>query len=270
MAKRIVVGVVAAVLVGVFLFGTRFFGYMGTMVQNARNSAQDAVPFEMDLAELEKLVKGYDQDINDLNKQIVRLEVEIESMDEQIAQKEAIVKKQESEMLALLANVDKGYVAKNGDEYTPEQVQTDLNRREKKYDAAVNELKQKKSTRESHTKHLQTLNDRKEAMKAEKAQYEADIAELAATKSALEAQETVENVQEFDNSRREKARDLKDKLAKRLKMDAKMMEMQEDAVEPGIPVNTDNEVDANVVDRLREKLKNSDAKKADHLISIER
>jgi len=273
MAKKIVVGVVGAVLLGVFLFGTRFFGYMGTMVDKAKQSAQDSVPFELELAELQKLVDGYDKDIASLNKEIVRLEVEIENMDEQIAQKESSLKTQESEMLALLDSLEDGkeYVSFGGKQFSKDEVRADLVRREKKYDSAANELKQKKSTRDSHAKNLAALNERKEVMKAEKTQYEADIAELAATKSALEAQETAENVEEFDNTRREQARELKDKLQNRLKMDQKLMEKAQEAAEPHIPVNAPSDAEVNVQDRLREKLKNSDAKKAGHeLISIER
>jgi chromosome segregation ATPase len=273
MAKKIVVGVVGAVLLGVFLFGTRFFGYMGTMVQNARQSAQDSVPFELELAELQKLVDGYDKDIAALNKDIVRLEVEIENFDEQIAQKEEGLKKQESEMLALLDSLGDGeteFVSVNNKKYPAADVRADLVRREKKYDAASNELKQKKSTRESHAKHLQALNDRKETMKVEKSQYEADIAELAATKSALEAQQTAENVDEFDDTRREKARELKDKLSNRLRMDQKLMDKQLESAEPHIPVEVESDAEVNVQDRLRNKLKNSDAPKAGYDISIER
>jgi chromosome segregation ATPase len=274
MAKKIVVGIVGAALLGVFLFGTRFFGYVGTVVENARQSAQENVPFELELAELQKLVDGYDKDIAALNKDIVRLEVEIENLDEQIAQKESTLKQQESEMLTLLDTLGDGnteLVSVGGKDYTSAEVRADLVRREKKYDTAASELTKKKSTRESQAKHLQTLNDRKETMKAEKAQYEADIAELAATKSALEAQETVENVDEFDNTRREKARELKEKLSKRLRMDEKMMEKRLESAETNIPVNVEGDAEVNVQDRLREKLKNSDAKKAGHdLISIER
>jgi chromosome segregation ATPase len=273
MAKKAIVGIVAAVLVGVFLFGTRFFGYMGTMVQNARQSAQDAVPFELELAELQKLVDGYEKDIAALNKDIVRLEVEIENMDEQIAQKESSLKDQESQMLTLLDSIEdnKEFVSFGGKQYTTAEVREDLVRREKKYDTASNELKQKKSTRESHAKNLQALNDRKEAMKAEKTQYEADIAELAATKSALEAQQTAEHVNEFDDTRREKARELKEKLSNRLRMDQKLMDKQLESAESTIPVEVETDEEISVQDRLREKLKNSDAKKAgQELISIER
>lgn len=273
MAKKIVVGVVGAVLLGVFLFGTRFFGYMGTMVQNAKNAAQESVPFELELAELQKLVDGYDKDIASLNKDIARLEVEVENMDEQIAQKETALKTQESQMMTLLDSLEDGkeYVSFGGKEYTAADVRADLVRREKKYDTASRELRQKKDTRVSHAKHLAALNDRKETMMAEKTQYEADIAELAATKSALEAQETAENVGEFDDTRREKARELKEKLSNRLRVDQKLMDKQLEAAEPHIPVDVESDAEVNIQERLREKLKNSGAKKADHeLISIER
>jgi septal ring factor EnvC (AmiA/AmiB activator) len=257
----------------VFLFGTRFFGYVGTVVDKGRQAAQDSVPFELELAELQKLVDGYDKDIAKLNKEIVRLEVGIENMDEQIAQKESSLKTQESQMLTMLDTLGDGnteFVSFNGKDYTPAEVRADLVRREKKYDTASNELTQKKSTRESHAKRLQSLNDQKNQMKAEKTQYEADIAELAATKSALEAQETAENVDEFDNTRREKARELKDKLSNRLRMDQKLMDKQLESAEPHIPVEVEGDAEVNIQDRLRNKLKNSDAPKAGYDISIER
>jgi hypothetical protein len=107
-------------------------------------------------------------------------------------------------------------------------------------------------------------------MKTEKGQYEADIAELAAKKSALEAQETAENVEEFDNTRREKARELKEKLANRLRIEEKLMEKRQESTETNIPVNVESDAELNVQDRLRNKLKNSDAKQAEYEISIGR
>jgi chromosome segregation ATPase len=274
MAKKLVVGAVAAVLGGVFLFGTSFFGYMGTMVDEAKRTAQENVPFELELAELKKLVDGYDKDIDSLNKEIVRLEVEVENMDEQIAQKEETLKKQESEMLALLDRLGDGkteYVSVGNKEYTVAEVREDLVRREKKYDSGLAEVTQKKATRKSHQERLQYLNDHKNTLKTEKSQYEADIAELAATKSALEAQETADNVDKFDDTRRNKARELKQRLQDRLSMDQKLMEKRAESADVNIPINVETDEELNVQDRLRNKLKNSDAKKADHeLISIER
>jgi chromosome segregation ATPase len=274
MTKKIIAGVVGAVLLGVFLFGTSFFGYMGTMVDSAKQTARDKVPFDLELAELKKLVAGYDKDIETLNRQIVRLEVEVENMDELIVQKENDLKKQESEMVALLNELGDGktqLVSINDQEYTVGEVRADLVRREQRYNANAGELAKKKDTRGSHAKNLKALNDRKNTMKAEKAQYEADIAALAATKSALEAQETAENVNEFDDTRRTKARELKQKLENRLRMDEKLMEKRQEASEGNIPVKVETESELNVQDRLRNKFKNSNVEPADQgLISIER
>lgn len=272
MAKKLVVGVVGAVLLGVFLFGTRFFGYMGTMVDSTRQSIQDNVPFELELAELKKLVAGFDKDINKLNKEIVRLEVEVENMDELIAQKEGHLKQQESEMVTLLNGLGDGtteFVAIGENEYPASEVRADLVRREKIYDSGMAELEQKKRARDSHSKNLKNLNERKNQMKSEKAEYEAAIAELAATKSALEAQETAETVTEFDDTRQTRARELKQKLQNRLRMEQKLIEKRQESSEGNIPIKVETETEVNVQERLRNKFKG--VKPADHeLISIER
>lgn len=58
MLKKIVIGAAAATLLGVFLFGTSFFGYMGTMVDDVKTAANDAVPFEMKIKEAKRLVNN--------------------------------------------------------------------------------------------------------------------------------------------------------------------------------------------------------------------
>ena len=279
MAKKAVVGIAGAVLLGVFLFGSRFFGYIGTGVDNVRQAAKDSVPFELNLAEAKKKVASLDGVMVKLKRSIATLETDVDGINEEIVNREKNSDQQLAEMQTLANLVrdrasDTEYVSiKAKDEtkkYTVAEVKKDLVRRHNSYETGLQALDTKKKTREAQKEQLDQLRNKLDQTVALKEKLELQIKELEAKKTSLEARKAAESVK-FDDSEISEAQGIIDELEKDLKVQEKMINMETGSGPGRIKVDVSGEESVDILQKIDKASQGKNVKPADHeLISIER
>ena len=128
MIKKVLAGVVGAVVLGVVVYGTSFFGYLRTAKDEIQKAADDAVPMDFKLADAERMVKELDPEIKRVMTLVAKQQVDVDDLNKSVAKKEADLGKAKEQILALKSELDKGekeYVFE-GQNYSADQVRTDL------------------------------------------------------------------------------------------------------------------------------------------------
>ncbi len=256
MAKKLVIGIVSVVVLGVLFVGPRFFGYMGTIWTTAQTKVQESVPFALELAELKKYEKDYDSQIKAIKKAEAKLEVEIEDRVDQIAETEKSLQKQKNQNQQfakyLKAAGDSQFVSTDGESQIDRtQFETDLTKRFTKYTKEKTTLVKVKQTQTSQQKQLESLRDKRENLEEEKSQLLADIAELEASQAALEAQKSAGTSDEFDGSLKTKYQDRLKELRKRQRVEEKLLEDDQvgDSLD-NLPIKTTSGSQGSIADKI--------------------
>lgn len=274
MTKKIVVGAVGAVLLGVFLFGTSFFGYMGTMVDEAKQAAKDSVPFEMKLKEAKKKVAKLDSVIEKHMKLMAETQADIKSLGEQIAQSEKNLDVQLAELGKLRdleKNADTEYVSvktTSGDKkYTVSQLNNEITMRIGSYKRGNQGLDTKKKSLDAKEKQYAEFQKQYNELVTVKDQMELRIKELESKKAALETRQAAEATQ-YDDSDVKEAQEILDELDRGLNVESNVLDLKTSTGQGRIDVDLSGE-EENSRDELDEILKKNDVKPASELISIE-
>jgi chromosome segregation ATPase len=275
MAKKIVVGVVGAALLGVFLFGTRFFGYVGTVVDKGRQAAQDSVPFELKLAEAKKKVGKLDDVIEKHMHLMAETKQQIDGLGTEIADREKALGVQLEE-LAHLRNLEKNadteFVSVKTKTVTKDipvaELKNEIDIRTGSYMRGNQGLETKRKSREEKQKQYTEFQKQYNELVTVKEQMELRIKELESKQAVLETRKAAEAAQ-YDDSDVKEAQEILDELDRGLGVESNMLDLKTGTGAGRIDLDLSGE-DTNSRDQLDEILKKNDVKPADHLISIER
>jgi chromosome segregation ATPase len=260
MAKKIVVGVVATALLGVFLFGTRFFGYVGTGVDNVRKAAQDAVPFEMKLAEAKKKVDKLDDVIETHMKTMADIKTDRDTLDKTIAQPEKQFSDYQQELayLASLLNQndsDTVFVktTKGNEKKTVAEVTTKLKATKAKYDRAQKNLDSDTKSREQKQKlydeHVKQLNQL-DTLKKDLANR---IKELETQQAVLKTRQATEAAQ-YDDSDIKDAQAIIDELEKTLNRENNLLDIKQNNGSFDVELDAPSEEEGDILEEVNKAL----------------
>lgn len=223
MAKKVVVGVVGAALMGFALLGWNFFGYGQTAIDKLREEADNNIPIELKVANAERLVKQLEPEIKKYMRLVVEQQVDVESMDKRIAQRELGLKDAKRQILALnesLKKDEKQYVF-DGQSYTAEQVRNDLGNKVTKFKLASESLAREKELLKARQDALAANTGRLEEMTTAKKDIETQLEFLKTRVDTQKAEEAV-GVLDMDNSKMAEARKLIESLNKKLDVEEKV------------------------------------------------
>jgi chromosome segregation ATPase len=274
MAKKIVVGVVAAVLVGVFLFGTRFFGYLGTGVDKVREAAQNSVPFEMKLAEAKKSVAKLDSTIENHMKTMADIKTDRDTLDRTIAKTEKAIVGFEQEM-AYLAGVlnendsDTVFVntTKGKEEKSVAEVTSKLKATKANYDRAqknlVSDTKSREQKQKLYDEHVKQLNQL-DTLKKDLANR---IKELETQQAVLKTRKATEAAQ-YDESDVKEAQSIIDELEKSLNRENNLLDIKQNNGSFDVELNAPSEDEGDILEEVNKALEGKNVKPSE-LISTE-
>jgi chromosome segregation ATPase len=260
MAKKAIVGIVAAVLVGVFLFGTRFFGYLGTGVENVRQAAQDAVPFEMKLAEAKKSVTKLDGTIESHMRTMADIKTDRDTLDKTIAQTGKAIKGFEQEMayLASLLNENESgtvYVntTKGKEEKSVAEVTSKLKATKANYDRAqknlVSDTKSREQKQKLYDEHVKQLNQLDTLRK----DLTNRIKELETQQAVLKTRKATEAAQ-YDESDVQEAQAIIDELEKSLNRESNLLDIKQNNGSFDLDLNTPSEEEGDILEEVNKAL----------------
>lgn len=275
MAKKAIVGIVAAVLVGVFLFGTRFFGYLGTGVDNIRQAAQDSVPFEMKLAEAKKSVAKLEGTIEAHMKTMADIKTERDTLDKTITKTETEVARYERDMayLAGLLNEndsDTVYVktTKGNEKKTVADVTNKLKATKASYDRAQKSLANDKKDREQNQKlydeHVKQLNQ----LDTLKKDLASRIKDLETQQAVLKTRKATEAAQ-YDESDVKEAQSIIDELEKSLNRENNLLDIKQNNGSFDVELDAPAEEEGDILEEVNKALEGKNVKPAEELISTE-
>jgi chromosome segregation ATPase len=275
MIKKAAIGMVATILVGVFLFGTRFFGFVGTGVDNVRNAAQDAVPFAWQLEEAKKKVAKMDGVIEEHMYLLASLQQDISKLNTDIAEREKSMGTQLAQ-LGELRNLEKSasgeYVSvKSGEQKKSvpvEKVSRDINVRTASYKRNAKALETRKEMlAQKQTTYTQSKAQLDELVSV-KEQMELRIKELEAKKATLATRKAAEATQ-FDDSDVKAAQEILDELDRGISVEANMLDLKAGASGSILEFDLNDDAANTSREELDEILHNG-AGVPEELISIER
>jgi chromosome segregation ATPase len=275
MAKKFVVGIVAAVLVGVFLFGTRFFGYVGTMVDKGRQAADDSVPFEWKLEEAKKKVAKLDGVIENYMKQMADLKTDSNNLDETIVKTEASIGRQEQEMQYLAGllqenNSDHIYVktTKGNEKKSVAEVTSKLKTIKVNWDRAQKALaSDKKSLEEKqhqYDEHVKQLNQL-DTLRKDLANR---IKELETQQAVLKTRKATEAAQ-YDESDIKDAQAIIDELENTLDRENNLLDIKKNNGSFDVDLDSAPEEEGDILEEVNKALQGKDVQPAEELISTE-
>lgn len=273
MAKKAIVGIVAAVLVGVFLFGTRFFGLVGTGVDKVRQAAQDSVPFEWKLEEAKKKVAKMDDVIEKHMLLMAETKQDIDKLGTEIADREKSLDTQLADLghlRNLEKNADKEFVSVKTKSETKKvpiaELKTEIDIRTGSYKRANDALKTKRDMRAEKQKTYTEFQKQYNELVTVKEEMELRIKELESKKAALETRQAAEAAQ-YDDSDVKEAQDILDELDRGLSVEANMLELKTGTGAGQLDLDLSTEEDNSSREELDEILKQNDVKPAEELIS---
>jgi chromosome segregation ATPase len=274
--KKVAIGIAGTVLLGTFLFGTRFFGYVGSGVDSLKQAANDAVPFEMKLKEAKKKVANLDDVMRKQMNLIAVTQTDIEGLDQEIAKREGSLDTQVAEMKHLnnlRQNADTEYVSVKTKtatkKYSKEELKNDLAFRADGYKRAEQALASKRKHREEKQKQLIEFKKQYDELVTLKENMELRIKELESKQAALETRKAAEAAQ-YDDSDVKEAQEILDELERGTTVESKMLDMKTGSGSGRIDVDLSGEGESESLDEnLEEIFKKRDVKEAEHLISTE-
>lgn len=274
MTKKIIAGVVGAVLLGVFLFGTRFFGYVGTVVDSAKEAADAAVPFEMKLKEAKKKVASLDGVLKEHMQLMAQTKTEIQTLGKQIADAEKNLDVQLAELGKLRdleKNADTEFVSVNTTsgtkKYTKKQLENEVTIRIGQYKRGEEGLDLKRQSLEQNQTKYAEFQERYNQLITLKDQMELRIKELESKKAALDTRKAAEATQ-YDDSDVKEAQEILNELDKSLDTQSNLLDLETSTGTGRIELDLSGEEETSR-EELDQILKKNDVKPAHELISTE-
>jgi phage shock protein A len=273
MAKKIVVGVVAAVLVGVFLFGTRFFGLVGNSVDKLRQAAQDTVSPETKLELAKKAMPELDSVIEKQMRLMAETKQEIESLGTEIANRDQALGVQLAELghlRNLEKNADKEFVSvKSGNttkKYSVAELTNEIDIRTGSFKRGKEALETKRKLLEEKQKQYADHQKQYGELISKKEKLELAIESLQSKIATLETRKAVEAVN-VDDSVISEVQSLIDEADRDVSVESNMLDLKTGKGAGRIEVDLSGEEDSSSREELDEILKQNDVQPAEELIS---
>jgi len=275
MAKKFVVGIAGAVLLGVFLLGTSFFGYLGTGVDSIRQAAQDSVPFELKLAEAKKKVANLDNVIENHMKQMAELKTDRDVLDKDIEKTEVAIEKFEQDMkylAGILGENDSEHVyvktTKGNEKKSVTEVKSKLKTIKTNYDRAKKALADDKGSRDQkqaqYDEHVKQLNQL-DTLRKDLANR---IKDLETQQAVLKTRKATEAAQ-YDDSDIKDAQAIIDELEKNLAKENNLLDIKKSNGSFELDLESSEEEEGDILEEVNKALEGKDVKPTEELISTE-
>ncbi|MEX2118767.1 MAG: hypothetical protein WD847_04080 [Pirellulales bacterium] len=224
MIKKLVIGGVAAGLIGAVVFGREAASYVGTTAGWFKDSVKDSVPIDFEIDRARRMVRDLVPDIRKNMHVIAKEEVEVGRLEKQISDAEERLAKDRSELMRLKDDLSTGQNVFHyaGRRYSSDQVKIDLSNRFERFktnDATVASLRDMHNARQ---RSLEAARQKLENMLAVKRQLEVDVEHLEARLKMVEAAQTTSDYR-FDDSQLSRAKELIGNLRTRLEVAEKLV-----------------------------------------------
>ncbi|MEX0710927.1 MAG: hypothetical protein WD278_01170 [Pirellulales bacterium] len=224
MIKKLVIGGVAAGLIGAVVFGREAASYFGTPAGWVKDSVKDSVPIDFEIDRARRMVRDLVPDIRKNMHVIAKEEVEVGRLEKQISDAEERLAKDRSELMRLKDDLSTGQNVFHyaGRRYSSDQVKIDLSNRFERFktnDATVASLRDMHNARQ---RSLEAARQKLENMLAVKRQLEVDVEHLEARLKMVEAAQTTSDYR-FDDSQLSRAKELIGNLRTRLEVAEKLV-----------------------------------------------
>lgn len=217
-------------------FGTSAPSYFRTAVLQARHGVRGAVPVQFEIDRARDLIAGLEPSIRDNIEVLAREEEDVESLRTEIVAHRENLGKAKAEMLVLRDGMASGDLRLTGSvSYTEAEIKGELQRRLEMFERSEQILKEKESSLKSKEKGVVAARQRLTGMMAQKQVLAAKVEEIEARLKAIEASNT-SNEFHFDDSSLSRAKQSVADLDKRLKVMARVSEMEGRLGAPGVPV----------------------------------
>ncbi len=251
MFKKVLIGSVATLVIGGYIFGKDVFSYLKTAGSQARDAVKSEVPVEFEIERARELVEELVPDIRHSMHVIAEQQVDIEHLNEVIASREEALNQQREVILALRTDLESGqemYVYE-GRSYSEEKVRRDLATRFSRYKTVQDTLARDRQILTAREKALQANQDKLDKMLVVRQDLEVQVEQLEARLKTVQAAETV-SVLAIDDSQLNRAKTLIRELNKQLDVKEKLLDndgrftgLIPVATEPKIPSNLTKEID---------------------------
>jgi peptidoglycan hydrolase CwlO-like protein len=209
MIKKLILGVVVAVLAAGFFLGRDAASYVSTSAGCLKDSVKNNVPTEFQIERARGMIKDLVPEIRKHMQVIAREEVEVEQLQKQIADTENRLAKEKDGLLRLKADVETGesvfhYASRT---YTAGQVKVDMSRRFERYQTGEATLASLHEIFDARQKTLEAARQKLEGTLAEKRKLEVDIENIEAQLEVLAAAQTTSQYN-FDDSKLGRVKEL--------------------------------------------------------------
>lgn len=230
--KKMLIGLTGLVVVAGLVFGFRNVADMGGMaIDEAREMAQDAVPIDVQIRQLERELTDLAPEIEKAKKALVQQKLVVEDLNVDLEEKSTKVARQWGEIKELQAALKSRpagtefvKVGENGNQYTEPEVVASLERRMRHLKAEDRNLEALKASvaknQQAHGSMKETLDNLIEL----KQTWAAEIEELKATYEMVKAKQ-VETRTDIDNSRIERFQEKLKQAQRRVREKQEMLEL---------------------------------------------
>jgi len=240
--KSLFVGAGLLVLAGLF-FGRDACSYLGTSINQARESFKDSVPVQFELERARQMVKGLEPEIRRNEHEIAKEDVQVERLEAQVQSKETNLAQARKEILQLKGDLMSGgssYVYA-GESYTEAQVKADLKSRFEAYktdEATTANLRKILNVRKSG---LTAARQKLTEMRNAREQLKLEIANLESRQKMVEVAQTASDYN-FDDSKLARTKELISEIGVRIKVAEKMVDVKPSSADR-IPVGEEAKTD---------------------------
>ncbi len=250
MVKKGVVGAALGAGALALLFGTSAPSYVKTAFHKVRHSATAAVPIQFEIDRARQEVADLEPAIHANREAVAEAEVDVEHLQREILATRENIEQEGREIMALRASLDSGNTLRTrGVTYTTEEVKGELARRYDHYKAVKKILADREETLKIRNKNvvaakeqLQNMEHVKKALATKIEGIETRLRQIEATQSANEFN--------FDQSALAQAKKTVSELAKRVEVQARVVEAEGRLTDKGIPI---------MIESSRDVLKEVDA-----------
>ncbi|MGE3313587.1 MAG: hypothetical protein AB7O26_00640 [Planctomycetaceae bacterium] len=227
MIKKAILGSMAFIAVGAFLFGRDLCSYARTAGKHVRGAVKSEVPIEFEIERARAMVEQLIPEIRESMHVIAEQQVDIEHMTKDVDRKCGELARQKEAMMSLKADLEKGgatfqYASRS---YTPNEVKHDLAQRFTRYKGADETLKRDREILLARQKSLRAHEQKLDEMLVAKKDLEVQVEQLEARMKTLQAAETVSSL-EIDDSELTRVKKLIRELNKQLDVKEKMLDAE--------------------------------------------
>lgn len=227
MIKKAILGTMAFIAVGAFIFGRDLHSYATTAGKQVQGAVKNEVPIEFEIERARAMVEQLIPEIRNSMHVIAEQQVDIEHMTKDVDRKTGELSRQKEAMLSLKSDLEKGgatfqYASRT---YTPTDVKHDLAQRFDRYKGADETLKRDREILQARQKSLRAHEQKLDEMLVAKKDLEVQVEQLEARMKTLQAAETVSTL-EIDDSELTRVKKLIRELNKQLDVKEKMLDAE--------------------------------------------